>query len=414
MYDAAVTARHLERVESQLKIKLHRYTPEQSWELSTYLTKLNTEHKLFDASGQFTRKDYAAFVRNERILFQQDFFYSLRYMTIEKDGVEGGGIGYFSTTFWVSQQILLDLIAKAEIHNIDYYERGYPCDGILICDNKGGRALGHTAIGRAISMHRLVGWPHTRAMAASVDEDKVGELYTRDKMILDNLPFYLKPSDYGGSSTGYDKKGEHIQFGEDHGSRILYQHGKQQSGIGTGRQFDVNHNTEVSQWDHPRQLELDFFPTLPQHPYTFSLQETTPQGRKNWWFAFSERVRKGKMPRWRYLYIPFYTEPKKYRRHPPDNWQPLESTMQMAWKVFNTSVEFVGKQVTLEREQMYWWESSYAEAMENNSLNLFLSNYSITPEQSFQHTSTSAINATTLDWMRTTAGNGIAYEVEGL
>src|SRR4029077_9979558 len=126
--------------------------------------------------------------RNERILFQQDFFYALRYFTIERDGVEGGGIGPFSQTFWESQQILLDLIGKLEEHNVDYYERGYPCDGILVCDNKGGRALGHTGVARAISMHRLVGWTHTREFAASVDEDKVGELYTRDKLILDNLP----------------------------------------------------------------------------------------------------------------------------------------------------------------------------------------------------------------------------------
>jgi hypothetical protein len=415
VYSTAVTQRHLERIESQLHIKLYRHPPEQSWEITSYLTKLSAEGKLYDSTGQFARKDYAEFVRNERILFQQDFYYALRYFTIERDGVEGGGVGYFSSTFWESQQILLNLIADIETHNIDYFERGYPCDGILICDNKGGRALGHTAIGRAVSMHRLVGWPHTRAMAASVDEDKVGELYTRDKLILDNLPFFLKPSGWGDrDQTGYDKKAEHIQFGDEHGSRILYQHGKQQSGLGTGRQFDVNHNTEVSQWPYPKQLELDFFPTLPQNPYTFSLQETTPQGRKNWWFQFSERVRKGKIPRWKYLYIPFYAEPKKYRRHAPDNWRPSEATLQMAWKVHQTSKDFVGKEITLSREQLYWWESSYNEAMENNSLNLFLSNYSYTPEMSFQHTTTSAINASVLDWMRSGTSMGISYELEGL
>lgn len=413
MYSPTITARHLERVEKSLNFKLHQYTPEQSWELAAYLSKLKAEGKLYDSAGNYARKDYAAFVRNERVLFQQDFFYSLRYFTIERDGVEGGGIGAFSQTFWESQQILLDLIARLEVHNVDYYEKGYPCDGILICDNKGGRQLGHTMIARALCMHRLVGWMHTRSMSASVDEDKVMELYTRDKLILDNLPFFLKPSGWG-EQSGYDKKGEHIQFNEDHGSRILYQHSKQQSGLGTGRQFDVTHMTEVSQWPYPRMIEIDFLPTIPQHPYSFCLLETTPQGRKNWWFAWSEKVRKGKIPRWAYLYIPWYSEPKKYRRQPPEGWTPNESTMQTAWKVYNTSAEFVGKQVTLTREQLYWWETSYSEAQENNSLNLFLSNYSITPEQSFQHTSASAINASTLDWMRTTALEGIAYEIEGL
>jgi hypothetical protein len=402
MYSEKITQIHCERIEAELGIQLHRYSPEESLELAAYI-----------AENQIDNADSRAFIQNERLLFQLDFFYSLRYMMIERDGIEGGGIGPFSETFWESQQILLHLIAKLEEKNVADFEKGYPCDGMLICDNKGGRQLGHTMIGRAILCHRLAAWPHTRGMSASVDEDKVLELYTRDKRILDNLPDFLKPTGWG-KQSGYDSKGQHIHFPDDHGSWILYQHGKQQSGIGTGRQFDVNHNTEVSQWAYPRQLELDFFPTLPQHPYTFSLQETTPQGRRNWWFAFSDKVRRGKMPRWTYLYIPWYAEPKKYRRHPPDPWKPNESTLQMAWKVHNTSQEFVGKKVTLSREQLYWYESSYKEAAENSALNLFLSNYSITPDQSFQHTTQSAVRVDVLDYMRSTTSEGIAYEMDGL
>lgn len=413
MYSEKITTRHCERIEESLGIKLHRYSPEESWELVAYLNRLDSERKLYDGSGNFTRTEYKEFARNEQVLFQQDFYYSLRYMVIERDGVEGGGVGPFSQTFWESQQILLDLIAKLEEKNEDYFERGYPCDGILIADNKGGRQLGHTMIARAIICHRLIGWPPTRAMSASVDEDKVQELYTRDKLIIDNLPFFLKPTGWG-EQAGYDKKASHIQFGDDHGSRILYQNGRQQSGIGTGRQFDVAHLTEVSQFPYPRQIELDFLPTLPQSPQTFCLLETTPQGRKNWWAAFSERVRQGKMSRWSYIFVPWYAEPKKYRMHAPDDWRPNEQTMQMAWKVLNTSKEFTGKQITLDRSHLKWWETMYNEAMENNSLNLFLSNYSYTPQMSFQHTTQSAISPEVLDSMRSTTTQGIAYELDGL
>jgi hypothetical protein len=269
-------------------------------------------------------------------------------------------------------------------------------------------------IGRGIICHRLVGWPHTRGMSASVDEDKTLELYTRDMLIFDNLPFFLKPQGWDSKTGVFNKKSEHIQFGDEHGSRILYQHAKQQSGIGTGRQFDVAHFTEVSQYPYPRQLELDYFPTIPQHPYSFSLLETTPQGRKNWWATWSERVRKHKIPRWEYLFIPWYSEPKKYRRHPPEDWKPNEQTLQMAWRVYNTSKEFVGKQITLTREHLFWYESLYTEALENNSLNLFLSNYSITPEQSLQATTVSAIRTDILDWMRGSVVDGVAYEIDGL
>lgn len=399
------------QIEAALQISLHRYTVEQSLDLTAYLTKLDQQGKLRDSSGRYQNREHAAFIRNETILFQQDFHYALRYMSIVKDGVEGGGIGHFR--LWDSQKILMDLIAKREEQNIEDYRKGYPCDGILICDNKGGRQLGHTMIARALLVHRMIGWPYTRALAASVDEDKVLELYDRDKLILDNLPFYLKPEGWGQASGGYDKKGEHIHL-ESLGSKILYQQSKQQSGMGTGRQFDVSHLTEVSSWPYPRMIEIDFMPTLPQNPYTFALFETTPLGRNNWWHEFSERVRKRKMPRWSYLYIPFYAEPKKYRRRPPDGWTPSETTMQMAWKVHETSAEFVGRAVTLDRDQLYWWESSYAEAMENNSLNMFLSNYSYTPEMSFQATTYSAVSPAILDWMRSCAVPGVPYDIEGM
>lgn len=411
MYSEKITAEHCEQIEKRLGIKLHRYTPAQSHELTDYLGKLHAEGKLVDGSGRYVNPSYAEFIRNETILFQQDFFYALRYMKIMMDGVEGGGIGYFNP--WESQKILLDRICALEEQNQDYFKKGYPCDGILICDNKGGRQLGHTMISRAISMHRFIGWPYTRCLAASVDEDKVLELYDRDKLIIESLPFFLKPASWGQQGGGYDKKGEHIHI-EGLGSKILYQQSKQQSGLGTGRQFDVSHLTELSSWPYPRMVEVDFLPTLPQNPYTFCLFETTPLGRGNWWHEFSERVRKKKMPRWTYMYIPFYAEPKKYRRHPPEGWAPSEQTLQMAWKVHQTSPEFIGKAVTLTREQLYWWETSFQEALENNSLNMFLSNYSYTPEMSFQATTYSAINPEVMEWMRSTTVDGYAYEVEGL
>ena len=137
-------------------------------------------------------------------------------------------------------------------------------------------------------------------------------------------------------------------------------------------------------------------------------------GRVGFWHDFSERVRKGRMPRWAYLFVPWYAEPKKYRRHAEDDWTPNEQTMQMAWAVHETSKAFVGHEVTLTRDQLKWHETSYQEAIENNALNLFLSNYSITPEQSFQSTSLSAISPEVLDYLRNQTKIGVPYEFEGL
>ncbi|KKK57307.1 hypothetical protein LCGC14_3055780, partial [marine sediment metagenome] len=99
----------------------------------------------------------------------------------------------------------------------------------------------NTAICRSLSAHRLTTVPGVRVLAGSVDEDKVMELYTRDKTILDNLPWWLKPE------IKYDEKGAHIHFGK-LSSKVLYQVGSQKSGVGQGRQFDVIHLTECASW----------------------------------------------------------------------------------------------------------------------------------------------------------------------
>ena len=68
MYSPTITERHLDRIQSQLKLTLNRYTPEQSFELTAYLTRLKAENKLFDNNGRYSKLDHAAFVRNDRIL----------------------------------------------------------------------------------------------------------------------------------------------------------------------------------------------------------------------------------------------------------------------------------------------------------------------------------------------------------
>jgi len=289
VYSRSVTQEQAEKLEAELAIPLIRYDRDRVEEIAAHLERLQKP------DGTMTRpltKDEQAFVRNERILCQIDFLYwAERYCTIQRDGSEGGGIG--KLRLWESQQILHDVIARAEEKGVAQQKAGEPADGILVVDHK-DRQIGHTMYARALNMHRLTTMPYTRGMAASVDEDKVQELYDRDKTIYDHLPFYMKPP------LGFDVKGEHLYF-EKVNSRLLYQQGKQQSGLGQGRQFDVSHITEVASLPYPTMLDHDFFPALPQNPYTVCILESTAQGRHNYWHDFTERVRRGHTSRWVYV-----------------------------------------------------------------------------------------------------------------
>ncbi len=321
-----------------------------------------------------------------------------RYCTIPANG---GGI--CKLTFWESQRIFTRMMAIVEESMHDRKARGETVDGMLIVGHK-ARQLGETMLGRAVNMHRLTTQQHRRAMAASVDDDKIQELYDRDKLIYDNLPWWLKPD------LGYDEKRAHIYF-EKLDSRIIYQVSSQKSGLGVGRQFDLGHLTELSTWINASAVELDFFPTLPQSITTFCLLESTAYGRGNFWHEFTERVRKGLSRRWVYVFIPWYAEPSKYRATPPADWVPSEVAMLHAQKIHETSAEFIGHSLMIPRENLYWWESTREEYRRAGNLNFFLTNYCSTPEESFQHSGVSAFDAELLEQLRLGSTVGRAFEI---
>jgi hypothetical protein len=388
MYSERVAAERIENVEKALKLKVQRRTIAEVDEFRERL------EKLLDADGKLTRSlapTEMEFVRSERLLSKFDFnYWRDRYATAQKDGSEGGGVG--RVKLWASQEKALETIAKIEELCFEAKKRNEAVDGICVVMHK-ARQLGATAFSRLLLVHRLTNWQHIRGMAASVDDDKIMELYDRDKLCIDNLPFYLKPA------IGYDVKAEHLYF-DKLDSRILYQQSRQQSGLGQGRQFDIAHLTECAFWPYPNMIELDFFPTLPLGINTLCILESTANGMGGWWYDFTEDVRKGLQRRWRYIFAPWYIESKKNRAAPPEAWNPSEMTMQHAKKVYETSREYTGKDTLLEREQLYWYETERAAALRRGKLNLFLTNYCATPEESFQYTNAGQFSTEVLERIR--------------
>lgn len=405
MYSAKITAEQIEKVEARLGLKLKRYEVGICADHAEYLKK----HAAMGKKAPELKPEFKRFIQNEQILAKLDFdYWAERYATLIRDGVDGGGIGKLQV--WESQKVVLALIGKLEEDAWDAFSRGEPVDGILIALNK-ARQLGATQICRSIIMHRLTLYDHTRGFSASVDEDKVLELYDRDVRILDNLPSFLQPAAWGSTAGGANKKGEHIHFAE-LDSGILYQHGRQQSGLGQGRQFEVSHITEAASLAFPKMLEHDYFPTIPQSPWAFCLAESTPQGRGNWWHQWSEKVRMGRMARWHYLFVPVYIERKKYRRTPPVNWIPSPLTLQRAKKVEETSPRVVGYKFIPDKDHLYWWESTRQEYSEMGSLAIFLTNYADTPESSFQFSTSASLPVDLLQKLRLDTTEPVSYEFQ--
>ena len=374
------------------------------WEAREFVDAM--DKSIDPTTGSLTRgltNGEAAFIKSETLLCQHDFrYWAERYGYMELDAMTGGGVGL--ATFWGSQNRALDLIGKREEEAWASYDKHGFGEGILTLWHK-ARQLGATAVMRLISLHRMTLHKNTRLIAASLDETKVHELYTRDKIVLDNLPFFFRPK------VEFDVKDQHLSL-DLIKSRLTYQQANQQAGIGTGSQFDMFHFTEVAMWAWADRLKFDFLPAVPKHPKVFGALESTANGRGNFWHEFSENVRKREYgyESWIYIFAPYYVEPTKYRRAAPDDWRPNQVTMQHADMVEQTSPDVIGRTQTLTRDQMYWWETEREMYRKDGSLNVFLTDYCATPEESFQHSTQSALPEETIEWMRAmSAIKGIPY-----
>lgn len=398
MYSPKSVEQAQEKVELALRTRLVRYPIADVSQRKLELSRLARE------DGSLSRElsaEEKSFCLNEQLLSMIDFRYWLqRYASMLQDQ---GGLGNFAEP-WESQEITLKIIAKIEDDMLDAHVRGETVDGILLFVHK-ARQLGMTALARAICIHAMTAREHTRVMAASIDDDKVLELYDRDKLIIDNLPFYLRPH------IGFDEKAQHIFF-DKLGSRVIYQLGTQKSGLGQGRQFDVTHLTECASWPYPGIIEHDWMPTIPQSLRAFALLESTAQGRGNWWHQQVKKLQDHRLRRWHLVFIPWYAELKKYRATPPSEWKPSDEAMAHAQRVHETSEKYVGKSVYLTREQLYWWQSTRDEYYLSNNLAVFYTNYCATIEESFQHRQKSAFGFETVEHYRNRVSAGVSYKID--
>ena len=407
MYSPEIVERKISALERR-GIKVERKSVD---EVVSVTNRLQDKYQKSNGQAQLTARE-SEFIKNEQRLCRIDFrYWALRYGHIEFDTsvTEGGGTGLIPQ-FWPSQERALLLIAKREEQAYkEIAEHGFT-DGIRCVWHKTRQQFA-TATMRLITGHRMTLIRGTRCIAASLDEKKLGEIYKRDHIWLDNLPWFLKPA------IEFDVKNASMQFEARPKSAITYQAANQEAGIGTSAQFDISHMTEVALWPDPWRLQFDFDPAAPKALSTFVAFESTANGRGqyNFWHQFTEYIRKREegFERWIYIFTPWYVNSNKNRLPAPEGWEPEDFTKEHAELVERTSPEFTGGEtIRLGRDQLCWWQQDYKLHKKMGTLNIFLTNYPATPEQSFQHSALAAMPLETIEWMRSTSTMGMPYHLE--
>jgi hypothetical protein len=353
-------------------------------------------------------------IASEMTICRNDFGYWFeRYCNVEIDpGVTADGSGGIRPPKMLeSQRRYLELFGRRELECFEEKRKHKFTYGILAYIHK-VRQVSATAFCRGLTLHRMMFWPGTRALAGSLDSPRVSELFRRDKIIRDYLPFWMQPTVYP------DVKDEEVGFSNPLNSFCIYQAENQaqgRGGLGVGGQWDVSHLTEVGLWQNPQYINFSFAPGLPKAITTLHVQESTANG-KGYWQEVTEAARhkRAGYEHYLYIFIPWYTNILKNRMIPPPNWQPNEHTKRHAELIRKTSPEFFdGRTVEPTIEQLCWWEKTRAKHMLDGELASFLTNYPATPEQSFQNPEGSALPVELIEEMEQDVDMPLgSYEVE--
>ena len=416
MYSPDIVARRLHKAK-QAGLKFQRLPRDVSIETSAKLEKLRYgfDGQLLD-DGQLARPLYdkeKAFISSERIICKADFEYYLsRYHVVERDPGVGGDGGTGPAKLLPSQHTFIHRLGQRE--DVCYQELakyGHTA-GILVYAHK-CRQVVFTSTARAATIHRMCLYPGTRCFAATLKDgpEGRGELYKRDQIAIQGLPFWLKPDihpDVKDTEIGFEFEGVAAR------SRLTYAAENQQNGIGTGTQQDISHLTEVPLWQYPGRIRYSFIPAIPKAVTTLHIQEGTSAGKGGYWQEVSEGCRKriSGFEDYIYIFVGWYVNVLKYRGNPPDDWSPNEHTLKHMELIERTSPEFCdGMTYHPTRDQLYWWEKTRELHARNGELSSFLANYPATPEQSFVNSAEGALPFELLEQMEMDIRVPRIYEV---
>jgi hypothetical protein len=285
-----------------------------------------------------------------------------------------------SLKLWSAQERLIRKVGDVEQQMFKYIAEGRRrLDGNCWFVHK-RRQTGASTVCQAMGVHRTVLWSNMTGLAASTNEDKIGELYSNYYyFMLERLPRWMQPERTGDTlATG-------VKFAN--GSKVILQNAAQTSGLGQGAKWHWAHLTECASWPQTKivdQIENHFTQAISQSIKGMAFLESTSQGMDDWWHRVTELARHHNMPRWNYFFVPWYAVEEISIDYPPEGWQPKPDTMRHAEHVERTSPEFMdGATVHLTKEQLYFWETKRRGHELSGSLAAFYKNFPATPEESF-------------------------------
>ncbi len=371
MFHEEIVSLRLFEVQKKLDFELTRYTKDESYGRMMAIPQWNKRRKSPEAP---LSEEQQRFIANEIIMSTWDFDYWLRRYSLVI-APEGKKVRFVP---WESQLIGMKHIADGEYRSW----KEHRANGWVWLK---ARQLGATQLAQNIMLHRLAFHAHQRGAIASDAPTPTARLLRRFTGILDNMPWWMKPSISDRVKTD---EGEAIFFDVLNSSLIIGHGRKMGGGIAQGDSTNVFHFTELPDWQNFGQIDADFLPTFHALPNNVGIIESTARSRRDDFHDLFQRAWDGHDSKLSAMFIPYYAHDELYRRHPPEGWTPNKITQEHIKKVEKLSPGYChGRTVYLPDEQAYWWEIEYTNAARQKKKSVFLSEYASDHYEAFQHQS---------------------------
>jgi hypothetical protein len=319
-----------------------------------------------------------AFVRNELVFTKCSYrYWAERYSYCSK---QGAGITRMFPLM-DSQSAILGEMGRVEDAAAEREDEG--AGGIMVNVLK-ARRLGASTLAQSLVTHRLTTQTYLDAICASDVPEQSSYTIQMHRLMMSKLPWWLKPGLQSFKNTypqTYDYR---------NGSRYWCHAGVSNRGVegdrgqmGRGKGISVCHLTELSTWEDTDQIDSALLPTMtPPHSRVLAIFESSPKGRSNWWHEHWETCVQG-LGYFAPIFLPWYAEPKKYRRAVPEGWRPLPSTVAHARRCEEQAPRWIHRPAALTKEQLFWYESSRAYYERKDKLGDFLQEYAADPDECF-------------------------------
>lgn len=394
MYDPKVTQSAVDAASQKLGWPLVYYSPAQvSTAVSHFADLLDPEtHELKRA----LTPDEQRFIQNERTLSGLDarYWYS-RYARVIH---WSKAVVPFHPN--IAQEIVLDIWGALERMAF----------AIMMLQLK-ARQLGVTTLTEMEVCRRFQFHQRTNAVVASADPKKSIKMAKMIRFCTESQPWWMLPS----SPKDKIEHGMTVEYAKINSS-LLIQAGNQFNGIARGDTPNVAHLSEIASWPDPELLiDSALLNAIHEDANVFVVLEGTAEQRGDWLHKKWKKTKaawEGSTARLIPTFLPWFVGVDIYptvgwqRMHPlPTNWVPSDLVIKHAERareyvksnpLLRTYLAKGDLDWKLPLHQMWWYEITRQEAVDNNQLNIFLREMPADDQEAFQSANISVFKPDTI------------------